>query len=132
MALGRCQGSSVDIQMVPRIIDSQSGQGDVVKRNGGLVRECLFTLSNIWLFDLKAEVYKDWILKFLLLCCSSVFIFMSTITFKLKSSGQNHDNPATLNKIERFYMNRSSGQDKDFCNPRRDSSPRWSLSKFFG
>lgn len=27
MALERCQGSSVNIQMLPRIIDSQSGQG---------------------------------------------------------------------------------------------------------
>lgn len=31
MVLQRCQGSSVNIQMLPRIIDSQSGQGDVVE-----------------------------------------------------------------------------------------------------
>lgn len=31
MVLERCQGSSVNIQMLPRIIDSRSAQGDVVK-----------------------------------------------------------------------------------------------------
>lgn len=31
MALERWQGSSVNIQMSPRLIDSQSGHGDVVK-----------------------------------------------------------------------------------------------------
>lgn len=103
MVLERCQGSSVNIQMLPRITDSRSGQGDVVKMEKRSCQEKrLFHPIQYLAFLITGRNVcksKDLMLKFLLLCCSSVFIFMSTITFKLKSSGEYNDNPTTMNKI---------------------------------